>query len=177
MRITTPGSGYFGGEEDIRIHEEILHRLESLPGVVSVGASTSLTMDGYDRSNTMQVEGFPAEEGQLAPFRRLKWIAGDYFRTMENPVLAGRAITWSDIHSPAPLAVVTEDLTLEYWSSPTEAVGKRIREDDDETPWREIVGVVGVVYDDDVRLPPVTVIYSSPGKLLAGKAGLQPGSG
>jgi predicted permease len=159
MRLSTPGSGYFGSEEDLRIHEEILHLLESLPGVVSASASTSITMDRYDTSNSMQVEGFPTEEGQLAPIRRLKWVAGDYFRTMENPLLAGRTITWSDIHSRAPVVVVTEDLALEYWNSPGEALGKRIREDDEDTSWREIVGVVGRVHDDGLSQPSVTVIY------------------
>ena len=59
--------------------------------------------------------------------RRFKWISENYFETMGNPVLAGRPITWSDIRRHASVCVVTENFAREYWDSPAEAVGKRIR--------------------------------------------------
>jgi predicted permease len=157
LRIMTPGSGWFGGEQDARMHETIVRRFENLPGVVSVGVSTSITMDRYDSNNRMEVEGFPPTEGESLPSRRLKWIGGDYFETMENPLLVGRAFTWSDVHARAPIVVVTEDFAMEHWSNPGEALGKRLRQEGGS--WREIVGVVGSVRDNGVDQESVPVVY------------------
>ena len=66
---------------------------------------------------------------------------------MGNPVLAGRAITWTDIHQARPVVVISENLAREYWKNPADAVGKRIRQSQ-ENPWREIIGVVGNERDD-----------------------------
>ena len=104
--------------ETARAHEAIIARLRSIAGVVSVGASSSITMDGWDSGDPMFVEEFPVENNQLPPIRRFKWISGDYHRTMGNPVLVGRTITWADIHDRARVVVMTENLAKEYWDEP-----------------------------------------------------------
>ncbi len=68
---------------------------------------------------------------------------------MGNPVIAGRPITWNDIYNKAHVVVVTENFAREYWEEPSAALGKRVRVGRD-TPWREIVGVVGNIHDDGV---------------------------
>ena len=81
--------------------------------------------------------------------RRFKWVSENYFETMGNPVIAGRPITWNDIYNKAHVVVVTENFAREYWEGPSAALGKRVRVGRD-APWREIVGVVGNIHDDDV---------------------------
>jgi predicted permease len=106
-------------------------------------------MDGRESADGVHVEEFPTPEGQLATIRRFKWISENYFRTMGNPILAGRDLTWADVHSMTPVAIVTENFATEYWDSPLDAIGKRIRETT-QGPWREIVGVVGNIHDNGV---------------------------
>ncbi len=148
-------------EEDIaavRAHEEILDRLSQLPGVTSVGAASSVTMEGWQSNNPVFVEEFPVPNNQLPPIRRFKSVAGGYFSTMGIPILAGRAIDWSDIHERRQVVMITENLAREYWDDPFEAIGKRVR-DTTKTPWREIVGVVGNVRDDGVSQEATKAIY------------------
>jgi len=79
---------------------------------------------------------------------------------MQNPVLAGRPIEWSDIHDRAPVAVVTANFAEEYWGSPVAALGKRIATSDDPNrTWWEIIGVVGDVHTDGVNQPAQAVIF------------------
>lgn len=139
-------------------HEQILRRIKQIPGVTSAAIASSVTMDGWDSNDGMHVEGFPLAEGQAPPQRRLKWISPGYFETLGNPLLAGRDISWADIHTKAPIVVVTENFAAEYWNNPQQAVGKRIRENSN-AQWREIVGVVGDVYDDGIERGPTTVVY------------------
>ncbi len=47
---------------------------------------------------------------------------------MGNPVLAGRAITWSDLYDLNKVVAVTESFATEYWDSPADALGKRLRQ-------------------------------------------------
>jgi predicted lysophospholipase L1 biosynthesis ABC-type transport system permease subunit len=56
------------------------------------------------------------------------------------------------------VVVITEDLARDYWSSPVEALGGRLRATPKD-PWRTIVGVVGSVHDDGVDHDPVTIVY------------------
>ncbi len=150
VRVHIPSAEIEDLLETARAHEAIIDRLRGIAGVVSVGASSSITMDGWDSSDPMFVEEFPIENNQLPPIRRFKWITGDYFTTMGNPVLVGRAITWADIHEQARVVVITENLAKEYWAEPHQALGKRVRETP-SSPWREIVGVVGDIRDDGVN--------------------------
>ena len=55
------------------------------------------------------------------PTRHVKPIGPSYFETMGNPMVAGRAITWADVHQTATVAVVSENLAREYWGEPSKA--------------------------------------------------------
>src|SRR5262249_14258605 len=79
------------------VYEQIHRRLKQVPGVVSVGLSSSVTMDGNVASTPILVEGFPETSRAMPPIRRHKRVGPGYFETMGNPVIAGRAITWTDI--------------------------------------------------------------------------------
>jgi predicted permease len=159
LRIAVPDAEVPDDAAAVAIHEQIIRGLQALPGIAAVATSSSLTMDSWNSNDPIYVEDFPmASEDQLPPIRRFKWVSADYFATMGNPVLAGRPIQWSDIHTQAPVVVVTENFAREYWDSPGAAIGKRIRQDPDR-PWREIVGVVGNVLDDGVDREATAVMY------------------
>jgi len=158
FRVSIPSAVAEDPAEVALMHEQIMQRLQAIPGVSSVGPSSSVTMDGWDSNDPIFVEEFPSPEGQIPKLRRFKWIAEGYFETMGNPVVAGRAITWADIHSRADVAVVSANLAREYWPDPAQAIGKRIRTTPTD-PWREIIGVVGPVRDDGVTEPASTIVY------------------
>jgi putative ABC transport system permease protein len=158
FRVSIPTQVVEDPEQVARTHEQIAHAVEALPGVTSVGLSSSITMDGFDSNDPVFVEEFPGPGGRIPPIRRFKWITAHYFETMGNRLLAGRAITWADIYGRAPVVVVTENLAREYWKEPSAAIGKRIR-NAPTNPWRTIVGVVADVRDDGAAQPAVAVVY------------------
>ena len=105
-------------EQAARTHQRVAERLAQVPGVSSVGLSSSITMDGEDNGNAIDVEEFPVPEGQLTPLRRFKSVAPGYFETMGNHLVAGRSITWSEIFEQRPVIVISAALAREYWSEP-----------------------------------------------------------
>jgi putative ABC transport system permease protein len=141
------------------MHQSIVQELEQVPGVVSVGLSTSITMDGEDNTNPVHVEGFPTTPGRLPPLRRFKTIGPGYFEAMGNPIVAGRGMTWADVLEERPVIVVSAPLVREYWGEPAEALGQRIRAYGDTAPWREIIGVSGDERDDGLHRPATAIVY------------------
>ena len=156
--IAIPSTLISDDDQAARTHERVAERLAQVGGVVSVGLSSSITMDGEDNTNAIHVEDFPVPEGQLPRLRRFKSIAPGYFETMGNHLVAGRSITWSEIYERRPVIVISSALAREYWGEPARALGKRIRSNPG-TPWREIVGVVGDERDDGLNQPPTAIAY------------------
>src|SRR5688572_19236889 len=143
-------------EEAARTHERVAEQLARVQGVTSVGLSSSITMDGEDNGNSIEVEGVP--DGETAKLRRFKSFAPGYFETMGNRLVAGRSITWSEIHQRRPVIVISEPLAREHWREPARALGKRVRSSS-RNPWREIVGVVGDERDDGLNQPATAIVY------------------
>jgi hypothetical protein len=73
------------------------------------------------------VEDVPQQLNDPLTTERFNWVTGDYFATMQNPVLAGRAIDWADIRGRRAVAMLTANLAEEYWENPRDAIGKRVR--------------------------------------------------
>jgi predicted permease len=158
FRISIPEAQLADADQVAQAHEQILRRIEEIPGVRSVGLSSSITMDGNSSNDPIFVEEFPVEGDQLPPLRRFKWIAPGYFETMGNSIVAGRSVTWDDVRLKAPVVVVTENFALEFWQSAAAALGKRVRVNPNDK-WREIVGVASDVHDDGVDQKVTAVMY------------------
>ncbi|HSM04047.1 MAG TPA: ABC transporter permease [Longimicrobiales bacterium] len=162
FRVYIPGTVMDDPVEVAAGHEQILRNLEAIPGIVSAGGSSSITMDGYDSNDPLWAEGLAVPEGQLPPIRRYKWILPGYFGTMGNPLVAGRDLSWDDVHSRRPVTLVTENLARELWQEPSRAIGKRVSTltlEGTAGVWREVIGVVGDVHDDGLSEDPVATVY------------------
>jgi predicted permease len=158
VRISIPTALVEDPAQVARTHEEIQRRIAAIAGVTSVGASSSITMDGNDSNDPIFAEGIPMPEGKIPPLRRYKWIGENYFKTMGNPLIAGREITWADVHGRRSIAVISDNLARELFGGAQAAIGRRIRQTP-SNPWREIVGVVGNEHDDGVTRPATTIVY------------------
>jgi putative ABC transport system permease protein len=158
FRIFIPDSQVKEPEAVVRMEEEILRRIEAIPGVSSANIGTVVPMSGGGWHDPIFVEGHAYAEGQLPPISYQKFVSPGFFATLGTPLIAGRDLTWTDTYNRVPVALVSENLAREYWADPAGALGKRIRiggKDD----WREIVGVVGDVHDDGVNQKVPTAVY------------------
>jgi putative ABC transport system permease protein len=160
LRISIPTPVVSDPAQTARTHEQIVRKLEAIGGVESVGLTSEVTMGGNNNNDPIWVEDFPQQDAGIPPLRRHKYIADGYFSTMSNPVIAGRGLTWNDVHAWAKIALVSENLAREYWGEPAKALGKRIRRST-KSPWYEIVGVVGNERQDGATRPAPTIVYWS----------------
>jgi predicted permease len=140
------------------MEQEMVDKISALPGVSSVGFSTTIPMDGSSSSDPIFTEDRTYKEGELPPLRRFKFISPGFFATLGTPLVAGRDLTWTETYQKRPVAIVSENLAREYWHDPASALGKRIRIGNTDD-WREIIGVAKDVHDDGPNNPAPTSVY------------------
>jgi predicted permease len=133
----------------------IAQRLAHVPGVTSVGLARSVPMDGFIGAAPIFVEDRPVSGTPV--LRRIKAIGPGYFETLGTSLVAGRAVSWTDVHQLAPVVWISENFAREHWGDPAKALGKRIGGMPGE--WSEVVGVFGNVREEGLNLPAPTMVY------------------
>jgi predicted permease len=145
-------------ERVLRMEQAISDKLASIPGVSSVAFSTEIPMDGHDSNDPVFAQDHTYREGELPPIRRFVFVSPNYFSTMGTPLIAGRDLTWAETYEKRPVALVSENFAREYWSSPENALGKKLRVGNNDD-WREIIGVAKDVYYDGVSQKAPGTVY------------------
>lgn len=156
--LSIPEAEVAAPEQVVRMQEEISRKVAAIPGVSSVGLGSGIPMDGNDSYNPVYAEGRTYSEDKLAPLRHFRFVSPGYFSTVGVPFIAGRDLTWADIYNMRPVVLVSENMARDYWGSPANAPGKRIRTGPKDD-WFEIVGVVGDVRDDGLNQDAPTSVH------------------
>jgi predicted permease len=158
FHIFVPESQVKDDEQVVRMYQEMLRKISAIPGVTSASITTAVPMGGNSSNDLLYAQDHTYHEGEIPPIRRFSDVTPGSFSTLGTPFIAGRDITWTDIYEHLPVAVISENFAREYWNSPQNALGKRIRVASTDD-WREIVGVVANVYNDGVTQKPPTMVY------------------
>jgi len=146
LRIDLAGGGY--DNQRMRVfYDECLARVRALPGVRSVAFTHSLPITGtnWNGGFTASDKSAPSH-ADLPQTDRLR-VSPNYFETMGIRLLRGRSFTSADTAESTPVVVVNEALARRIWPN-EDPVGKRLKfgsledQDDEDKPWREVVGVV-----------------------------------
>ena len=135
--------------------EELLKRLESLPGVRSASLGASTPISGAGASRAVTAEGHEDKPGEFR-YVTLNWIAPKFFQTLGTPLLAGRDFNAQD-QSAVHVAIVNQSMARYYfgYQSP---LGKHITFDRDQRSY-EIVGEVADAKYYEIREPVQRTIY------------------
>ncbi|HEX5421800.1 MAG TPA: FtsX-like permease family protein [Gammaproteobacteria bacterium] len=160
LRISMRAAQVPDPEQVARRQQQIVEALAALPGVGAVGFASSMPMDEFNhQGGTIEVEDRPADQrrsGAIAT--RFKYMSPGYFEAVGMPLLAGRDLSWADLYDGRSVVLVSANMARALWTTPTAALGKRIRVEGDAR-WREVVGVVGDVREDGLREPAPAIVY------------------
>jgi putative ABC transport system permease protein len=137
----------------LAFYQQVLERLQALPGVEAAGAVSRLPLAGGNSSRSFNVAGI--EKGYEADIRV---STPDYFRAMGIPLLKGRGFNDSDIRSSLPLAIVNQALARTVFAG-QDPIGKQITNFGPDSLTLQIVGVVGNVRHLGLDTEPHAEIY------------------
>jgi predicted permease len=137
-----------------RFNNELIRRVQQLPGVKSAGFTSFLPASGSQGNTAFIAEGYVPPKGAGLNLATPMHVQGDYFQAMGIPLLAGRMFTPADNENAQLVTIVNHKLAEHYWPGGN-AIGKRLRIGMQETPtpWMTIVGVVADVKEDSPDLP------------------------
>src|SRR5215470_17604913 len=158
FRIYVPPTDVKDSEAVLRLYESIQHKIEAVPGVTSVALTTSVPMDTDQSNDPVFAQDRTYREGELPKLRRFVNVTPGFFSTHGTPFVAGRDITWNEMYQKLPVGIISENFARDYWGTPQNAIGKRVRAFGKDE-WREIIGVVGDVRKDGASQDPPSVAY------------------
>jgi putative ABC transport system permease protein len=153
-------------DEDIRkrsrYYAEVLDRLRAVPGVQAAAGTSFLPMGQEPReARDYFIQGQPDAQPGARPGVELYPITPDYFKTLEIPVRAGRDFARSDTPERPRVAIINEALARTAFPG-VSPIGRFIRTNkNNNTPWMEIVGVVGDTRWQDPSSPPPLMLFVS----------------
>jgi predicted permease len=142
----------------VRFEHEFTEKLRALPGVESVGATDALPLGGGGATIRFLVEGRPTAAGQEDE-ADIVTVSSEYFSTLKIPLVQGRTFTEAEKQDTPPVLVVNQAFVQKYFPG-EEPVGKRTKFTfDAREPYRQIVGVVGNVQEENIDSEAPPVIY------------------
>ena len=141
--INFAGSKYKKEGASAQFEQQLIERVEAMPGVESVAASNDLPLQGDDTTTGVgTIEGHE----KMAPGHELlvgiHIINPGYFHAMEIPLLRGREFTSADVEKSPSVVIINQKAAEIFWPG-QDPIGKHVRAltDADST----VVGVVGNV--------------------------------
>ena len=141
MRVSLPPAKYRDDSKVAVVFDQLISRLEALPGVKGAATVNVLPIIGGNTSRII-VEGKPIPPPGEETEVNLRDASARYFRTMGVPLLRGRDFGEHD-NRQAPMVVIVNQTLADRILPGEDPIGRRvIFSGDDRTPV-EIVGVVG----------------------------------
>ena len=137
FRITLQPQAYPDSQSVAGFHLQLTPRLEALPGVGAVSATSMLPLHG-NSATFYTIPGSTTDEDDRQPIASYRYVLPKYFETMKMPMVAGRDLTGSDVLGAPRALLVNETMAERHWPN-DDAIGQQI---EFASGRREIVGVV-----------------------------------
>jgi len=141
-RVDLPRTTYPDVASSIRFFEQLLPRLQAVPGVEAATLSDGLPAAG-NGTIPVQIEGKAYAQQSDYPLAREGIVTAGYFHTFQTQILSGREFTIADTASSQAVAIVNQSFARAHFPN-VDPIGhqmRRIRPNAKE-PWLTIVGVV-----------------------------------
>jgi predicted permease len=159
IRLSLPSTQYSKSAHVTSFYENLRPRLESLPGVKTVGIVSVLPQSSLLASINFTVEGRTKSPDEVM-MADLRVADADYFRALKIPLISGREFNQYDTEKAAPVMLISQNLADRYWPN-SNPIGARLLIDDNDVGPRpvEIIGVVGNVRHQSLDEDPSLHIY------------------
>ena len=152
---------YLPGSEQLKnFNQELLRRINALPGVQGAATGNPLPMvdTGIRPRSKLTVVGRPPEPESNKPPVESFDVSAEYFRLMGMKLRAGRGFTEQEDRNATPI-IVNETLVRQYFAGEN-PIGKRIQRIGDKEPVLTVVGVVADVKRYGIEAESLPEIYS-----------------
>ena len=120
------GRKYPNAASVFEVYQRLEERLRTLGGVTAVGRVSALPLSQMMAWGPITVEGRPLVPGEAFINVDQRTVGGDYFNTMQIPLIAGRAFNEHDLRTSLLVVVVDAQMANTLWPN-GDAIGQRVR--------------------------------------------------
>jgi putative ABC transport system permease protein len=143
-----------------QFYEQMTQRLAAIPGATVVTAAQVPVIAGSNSSTSISVEGYvaPGDSGAQSNYNV---IGPDFFRTLGQPLIAGREFTMADSATAPKVAIVNEAFARFFFGNQN-PIGRRLARNGAANAPKDIE-IVGVAKDSkysDIKVAPPPVFYT-----------------
>jgi putative ABC transport system permease protein len=139
-------------------YQDLLARIQALPGVESAGATLALPVQGHVWNVGFQIDAGTVANLTEQPQAEARIVSNNYFDVMKIPLRSGRYFSEQDTRDSAHVTVINETVARLYWPH-QDPVGRFIRVPAFGAGRCEIVGVAGDVRQTLLSNDPAPGIY------------------
>jgi putative ABC transport system permease protein len=138
--------------------EQVLDRINHLPGVVAAGCTTWLPLTQAGGASAIVIEGHPAPGPGHEMIPNVRMISDKYVQAIGMRLIAGRNFDERDSTNTALVALVNQAAAKSFWGS-QDPMSARFEELGSKSRWITVVGIVGDVRQAGLDQPPRPEIY------------------
>ena len=162
MQLSMTQKSYPEPRQRAVFYEQLISRIESLPGVQAAGAVSELPLSGQENDTFFNIEGKPAAAfGSTENDANIRGISPAYFQALGVPLLRGRFFDKRDGLDAPKVAIVNENFVKRYLPG-EDPLGKQLIIDFGDPYKAEIVGVVaGIRHSSLAQAEPFPEMYVS----------------
>ena len=162
MKVNLSEVKYPDRERRVAFFDEVLRGVRALPGVQSAAVAGNLPLTYNGDSMPIGVEGTADPPPDQRPDVIYRAVGAGYFATMGIPIIRGRDFTDQDKGDTKYVVVIGEKTAQHFWPG-QDPIGKRLKPGTttSDAPWREVIGVVKDVRQNDFVAQPKMQAYFS----------------
>jgi len=173
--ISLPPAQYSRSAQAEQFFQQLTERMESTPGVESIGFSTDLPTE-MDWDHIFVVEEHPTFAKARAPQSANSLVLGNYFQALGVPLIRGRFFSPEEETGHGDVLIISGGMAKQYWPG-EDPIGKRVKWGTAESkdPWLAVIGVVGDVKQDALDRPFLAHTYEPYMRVCSQKNAMQNG--
>jgi predicted permease len=172
FNLALPAVKYSSDTSQSLFADQLLPRLNALPGVRAAGTTSVIPFGGGWSTASFEIEGFIVPPGQNGPWGDLRVVTPRFFDALRIPLKRGRPFTDQDRLGAPRVAVIDQEFVKKYFAN-TDPIGKRITfgaaPGAKDSTWITIVGVVGHAAHEGLDAEP-RIQYYFPYSQSAGRS-------
>jgi len=150
MRFYMAAGRYEKDEDMTRRVQDVVRRVETIPGVEAVSASNNVPLGGGGDGGRVLIEGRDFPPGE-EPNVFYAGVTPHFFEAVDVKLTSGRTFTEEEGYGRTGVAVVSKLFAEKLWPG-KDAVGRRFRlKDDKDSDWIRVIGVSPDIKNNDVN--------------------------
>ncbi|MEO8660790.1 MAG: ABC transporter permease [Bryobacteraceae bacterium] len=159
MRVVLPDGQYPQSTAVRGVWTRLLESVSAMPGVEAAAVANGLAPVRQLNANDTKIEGYVKAKG--GPDENVDYyqaVSPGYFEMLHIPMIEGRAFDARDGAEGNPVVIINQTLARTFYGTQS-PIGRRIKEDSDNVPWRTIIGVAADVKNGGIDKPTGTELY------------------